>query len=233
MESRDAVQNPEKVSESSVGKKAEFPTDPEKRFASVISSIGNHAGKQITFLSIPSIPGAIITPRELHNAFLENSGRVWKTHGSVQDSHARRSLIPIGMVAEEIVMRDGSDTELVGFIQTEAGRTYGDPVSKFLLKYAATHDISFEKILGVTSSSTDSRAPYNRARVLEYLSQRKNDSNIRIVDVQKSLRISDDTTVREAMDLLQEEGLLMFESVDPEKTQGKFTYTLNPNFTGI
>ncbi len=213
-------------------KKTEFPTDPEKRFEAIISSIGNNAGKQITFLSIPSVPGANITRWELHTAFVENSGGVWRTTSSLQRDHARRSLIPIGMVAEESVIRDGSNTEIVGFTKTEAGREYGDPISKFLLKYASEHNISLEKILGTTGSNQDSRAPYNRARILEYLSERKDDPHIRIVDISDFLECKNPALVTNSLRELQEEGLVIFDSVDQENTKGKYMYTLTPVFEG-
>ncbi len=220
------------INHTKIEKRAEFPTDPEKRLEAIISSIGNHAGKQITFLSIPSTPGVIVTPWELHTAFVENSGRVWRTSGNVQRDHAQSSLIPIGMVAEEAVKRDGRNSELVGFTKTEAGREYGDPISKFLLKYASEHNISLDKIFGSTGSNQDSRAPYNRARILEYLSERKDESLIRIVDLAEFLGNKKGNIVADTLRALQEAGLVIFDSVDSENAKGKFTYTLNPGFIG-
>ncbi len=220
------------VNHPKIEKKAEFPTDPEKRFEAIISSIGNHAGKQITFLSIPSTPGVIVTPGELHTAFVENSGGVWRTGRTIQKSHAQRALIPIGMVAEEAVIRDGHNTELVGFTKTEAGREYGDPVSKFLLKYASEHNISLEKIFGVTGSNAESRAPFNRARILEYLSERKDDPRIRMVDLTKLLGVKRTGESTKSLIALQEAGLVIFDSVDTENAKGKYMYKLNPEFDG-
>ncbi len=220
------------INHTKIEKRAEFPTDPEKRFEAIISSIGNHAGKQITFLSIPSTPGVIVTPWELHTAFVENSGGVWRTSKSVQKAHAQHSLIPIGMVAEESVIRDGSNTELVGFTKTEAGREYGDPIAKFLLKYASEHNISLERIFGNTLSPVNSRAPYNRARILEYLSERKDDPHIRMTDLSELLGIKGTNLIARSLKALQEEGLVIFDSVDFEKLKGKFVYKLNPDFEG-
>ncbi len=215
-----------------IEKRAEFPTDPEKRFEAIISSIGNHAGKQATFLSIPSFPGANITPDELHTAFVENSGGVWRTHHSLQKAHTQASLIPIGMVAEESVIRDGHNTELVGFTKTEAGREYGDPISKFLLKYASEHNISLDQIFGFTGTNANSRAPYNRARILEYLSERKDDPHIRMADLAELLGLKSTSQIGGTLKALQEEGLVIFDSVDFENSEGKFICTLNPDFHG-
>ncbi len=211
----------------------EFPTDPEERFRQIISSVGNHAGKQITFLSIPSIPNVIITPQELHTAFVENSGYVWKTARTLQKLHARKSLVPIGMVAEEAVIRSGNDEQTVGFTQTEAGREYADPICKFLLMYAAQHSISLEKTLGTTSSPTTSRAPYNRARILEYLCARKDEPNTRIEDIAEELGISDNAVTFSLQELQNESGFVIYESVDPENSVGKFVYLLNPDYKEV
>lgn len=204
-------------------KKAEFPSDPEERYKAVISSIGNHAGKQITFLSISSIPGTITTPPEMHSAFLENSQGVWKTGGGVQKDHASSSLAPIGMVAKEVGIRNGSNREVVGYTQTEAGRKYGDPIAKFLLKYAAEHNISLQSIFGATGS-TENRTPYYRSLILEYLSQAKDNKTIRIADIQKALSHKyDEVSVKSSLGELQKAGLLIFDTVNKE-TMERFLY---------
>lgn len=225
------INNP-KIETPLVAGKHEFPSDPEDRYEAILSSITNHAGKQITLLSIPSIPGTIITGKELHRAFLQNSGGVWKTADRIQTEHAKKSLIPIGMVAEEVGFKKGLQEETVGFTQTQAGKEYGDPIAKFLLKYAADNNLSLEKIFGTTLSKTESRAPYNRARILEYLAERKNDSGIRIVDITGIFGFSDNV-VSAALTSLQEEGLVMFDSVSAESSKVKFNYSVNPDFNQV
>ncbi len=210
----------------------EFPTDPEERFATILSSVGNNAGKQITFLSIPSVSGTIITPWELHTAFIANSNSVWKRGSDVSQAHTEHSLIPIGMVAKKEGFKSGMQEVAVGFIQTEAGKKYGDPIAKYLLKYASEHNLSLEKILGTTASRTGSRAPYNRARVLEYLVGRKDATSIKIAQIAKDLGFQDPTTISESLTFLQNEGLVVYDSVNTENTKGKFTFSLNPEFKG-
>ncbi len=220
------------VEQDEITRLSEFPADPEERYAAILSSIANHAGKQITFLSIPNIPGTIISSGDLHRTFVHNSDGAWKTARAVQRGHAKRSLIPIGMVAEDVGYHTGFQEKSVGFTQTQAGREYGDPISKFLLKYAAENNIAFEKILGSTISKTDSRAPYNRARILEYLAKRKNDSDIRIVDIIDFLE-SPANVAPYALSALQDEGLVLFDSVSPDNSKMKINYSINPDFHDI
>ena len=211
----------------------EFPTEPDERYAAILSSLANRAGKQITFLSIPNIPNTIITPWELHKEFLENSGHVWKTNERLQMGYTQNSLISIGMVAEEVGFKNGIQESTVGFTQTEAGKKYGDPIARFLLKYASEHDISLEQVFGPTHSRTDSRAPYNRARVLEFLYNNKTENKIRIADIKKGLGLPGDSyMVTHALRPLEESGFAIFESVNIEKTANQFSYSVNPDFQG-
>lgn len=225
------INNP-KIETPPVAEKHEFPSDPKERYEAILSSIANHAGKQITLLSIPSIPGTFITGKELHRAFLQNSGGVWKTADRVQTEHVKKSLIPIGMIAEEVGFKKGLQEEAVGFTQTRAGKEYGAPIAKFLLKYATDNNLSLEKVFGTTLSKTDSRAPYNRARLLEYLAERRNDSGIRMVDITSIFGFSDNV-VSAALTSLQEEGLVLFDSVSAENSKVKFNYSVNPDFKDI
>lgn len=212
-----------------VEKRSEFPTKPEERYSIILSSLANSAAKQITFLSISNIPGTITTAWELHQIFTKNSEGVWKTSDTLQRGHARSSLIPIGMVAEEVGFRNGAIQKAVGFTQTEAGKKYGEPIAKFLLKNAAENTLSFEKIFGSTVSASESRAPYNRALILEYLSRQKGDIEIRIVDIEKETGIPKNV-VADSISFLQENGLVVAESFELATNKDQFTYVPNPEY---
>ncbi len=92
----------------------EFPKDPEERFKVVISAIGNNAAKQITFLSIPGLSGSVITPSELHKEFVKNSSGVWNTSESAQAFHAKKTLIPFGLVERAKITKNDGTKEVTG-----------------------------------------------------------------------------------------------------------------------
>ena len=76
------------------------------------------------------------------------------------------TFAPIGLIVQDIMGR-GLNYSQRYFTLTQAGETYGQPAAAFSLKYAVDHNTSLFNLLGSTQSGGDSRAPYNRARLVE------------------------------------------------------------------
>jgi len=95
------------------------------------------------------------------------------------------------------------------FQLSEQGAKYGQPIAAFSLRYAVEHNLSLYQLLGQTQSSGDSRAPYNRARILEVVSEGHN----RIVDLTQGLGLVIED-VRQHLNHLQRLGMLSFDSLN-------------------
>jgi DNA-binding MarR family transcriptional regulator len=218
----DSPEKPERI-------EYDFPTDPEERFAAVMSSIGNGAQKCVTLLELSQTRG-ILTSTELRNAFLKDTQGIWRVSKSVPSLYMRNTLIPIGFVAEEVVMRSQVGEYTVGFSLTDSGRKYGVPIAKFLTRESSKFTFSLSQVFGATSSNGETRAPYTRAQILEELFRSSNMS-IRFIDLAKILRVSP-TIISKGLKVLEKFGFVVQDSVDIENTKGKFLYSFNTLFEG-
>lgn len=96
------------------------------------------------------------------------------------------------------------------FSVSTAGKRFGQPVAAFSLRYAVDHDMSLYNFLGPVSSTGDSRAPYNRARIIETLSR----GNKSVHELAEELGLSS-SDVCNHLRRMQQLGLLVFDSIHP------------------
>lgn len=203
-------------------KEGEFPTDPEKRFEAVFAAIGNSEAKCLTLLCLSD---TLVTKQELWRRFNELSENAWVASRSVQATYCRASLIPIGLVAEESFVRQGTSNLAVGFRLTEMGKKYGVPVAAFLLEKSVGLLASLDEIFGKTGSSSFVRSVVTRTKILEYLYEQT--TTVRRNDIADSLGMLKES-VSGHLKKLNEIGLVDYASVNFEK-KGHVTYKLDDN----
>ncbi len=207
----------------------EFPISPEERFDAVISSLQTPP-KQILMLLLRDYPQ---TAWELGLDFKDaiREQIEWqtpdRTHLNRSLNYCQKTLIPIGMVAEEAFFYSGEIArESVGFSATEAGQQYGKPIAAYLLTSAYQDAQSGRRYLwhalGPTGSSGPSRAPIVRSRLLFSLASQEGTTSS-IVGLTEELQISqiDSNTIGDNLHVLHKHGLVNLESVSGHK--GKWT----------
>ncbi len=84
-------------------------------------------------------------------------------------SYCRESLCDVGLLAEEWAIDEYGVQSLLGFGVTERGKKIGIPTALSVLWYESKTNQSLFSVLGHTSSSGETRAPLNRARILDYM----------------------------------------------------------------
>jgi hypothetical protein len=130
-----------------------FPADLEGRLNAILN-VTNLELKTITFLHLDSRAASRT----------ELKARVRRTTGqgiylpSNFECYCRKSLYPIGCVAEERVLEETDNTISSGYSLTEAGRKYGLPIAAFSLAYAVDNNQSLFSILGSTNSPRSRRS---------------------------------------------------------------------------
>jgi hypothetical protein len=200
--------------------KQEFPTNPEDRFEALFAAIGNSEAKMLTLLSLSR---QLITKGDLHGEFVRLSEGVWRTDNKLQANYCQYTLAPIGLVAEELFVRVGTQDKVVGFKITEAGYEYGVPIAAYLLSKSHELPHPFLTIFGPTSTSGGkTRSVTNRANILEYLDSQ--DEPVREVDVVNVLGIDQGKTGAR-LTHLSNLGLIEYSSVNSEE-RGKIKYFL-------
>jgi len=205
---------PEKrtTTEREIIRSEEFPKNPEERLAAILAGFANSETKAITLLLLEEGPK---TPSDLWQEFLDSTDRCWKLHHEAPKAYCTKSLVPIGMVAEELFMSMGVLEFTVGYTVTEAGKHYGQPIAAFLLKKAVEYKQSFYPIFGPTHSCGTSRAPFRRAKILEFIVQ--SPDPLRVIDIE-NLSFLKRNVVGRHLQALDEAGLIRYYSVDTEES---------------
>ncbi|RLJ06865.1 MAG: hypothetical protein DRP13_04705 [Candidatus Aenigmatarchaeota archaeon] len=137
------------------------------------------------------------------------TGGVWDINSTTFAAYCRRTFLPIGAVAEEMIIFDDRGKETTGWSLNEAGKKYAKPIARFCLKKANEYEISFYEIFGATQSPGDFRAPLNTAFVLKHL---LNKGESRLIDIEDLYGISC-RVVSPTFQRLKKAGLVEGESV--------------------
>jgi len=190
-----------------ISKPLTFPSDPEQRLDAILAGPLNTEPKQIVTLLLRNYP---LDAAQLRTEFAVATNGVWTPQAlqSYIRDYLLLSLYPIGFVSFPLISQDPADAVL-GHTITEAGRRYGQPLSAFALKLVNETGISLNQVLGNTSSSGESRGPYNRFRILESLLT----GDARIVDLCDKLNLYS-TAVTRHLDALQAMNLVEYDSVN-------------------
>lgn len=202
-------------------KATEFPKNLEERFNAVLNIINNE-NKAFTI-------GWLLDNNWRTKEDLERLAKGYvfplfkpPTAKSYQQ-YCDHTLIPIGAVAEEKIIIKGRTNPVSHYRLTEDGEKYAKPIAQFALKTAVDSGISMFEILGSSNSRGDTRAPYNRAKILLELQKQSSLSEIQIADI---LGMSQSTT-RDNLSALKGNGFLTYESI-PLKKSGWSVYEWVP-----
>lgn len=157
----------------------------------------------------------------IHSRFVDFSRGVWKSNRRIQVGYCRQTLVPIGMVAEADVLYLGAVEYVVGYRLSGAGEKYGLPIAAYLLQQSKSLPHSLNRIFGNTSTTRDTRAVINRARILEALVAKK--TEVRGTDIALELGLNR-ITVSNNLERLNRLGLVEYQAVDTEQV-GWASYT--------
>ena len=141
----------------------DFPENEEVRLEAVLNSVNSEL-KQAVVLALNGFPAS---PTDIWRR-IERQTTVQLPGIHVMGEYCNQSLVNIGLVASEEYNRlliPGLARKQ--FVISEAGSKYGQPLAAYSLKFAVDNNISLYSVLSSTHSKGDSRAPYNRVRVLE------------------------------------------------------------------
>ncbi len=190
----------------SIEKPKIFPTNHEQRLEAILSGVVNTEHKQILTLLLQDNPQSLV---QLKEDFVEATNSVWTPRRLTTyiESYLLLSLDSVGFVAHP-VLRDLN----IGVKATEAGKKYGQPLAAFALDIGRQIDFSFHQLLGSTCSHGDSRAPYNRFRILHFLL----DGDTRISELRGQLNLPHIDVVSH-LKTLKELGFVEFDSVGSEQ----------------
>lgn len=182
-----------------------FPSNPETRLKAVLSCMNSEL-KQATLLVIDKTPmtGTAIEKRLADLTDARLPPRAFYAYGV-------QTLCPAGFVIHEIFGK-GLRIRYNCFKLSNAGDKCGQPIAAFSLRYAVDHNLSLYHLLGPATAVGESRAPYNRARIMELLAE----GCSRIVDLEARMGL-DHTDINYHLNHLQRHGFVRFESLNPER----------------
>lgn len=136
--------------------------------------------------------------------------------------YCRWTFNPIGLVAEEKIIPQGWTTPVSHWRLTEDGKKY-KPLAALAIKTANEFGMSMYQVLGSTFSKTESRAPYNRAKILMELAE---EENLRAIDLKKEIGLNSREDIRSGILNLKNIGFVHYESISSEeKDWSKYKWT--------
>jgi DNA-binding MarR family transcriptional regulator len=185
----------------------DFPEHPEARLAAVLSCMNSEL-KQATLLVLDRYPG---TSTDISKRLATMANARLPTPGTFS-SYCTDTFVPMGFVVQERFRKRRPGFPKNYFAISGPGEKYGQPIAAFSLRYAVDHNLSLYELLGQTASSGDSRSPYNRARLVELVSE--GHSTIKDVRERLGLAIED---VRQHLHKLRKLHILTFDSLSFEK----------------
>ncbi len=191
-----------------------FPNNLEDRLA-IIANAVNTELKNVTLLHLDDVPKEA---PEIKARIRETIGRGYLPHVETFRAYGN-TLHDIALVAKKTITRDTGEIECIGYSLTEAGKTYGLPSAVLSLRYAVDNKISMFQILGSTISSGDSRAPYNRIKILGEL---RNSEELREIDLVEALDLNN-RAVNQHLGALAKIGFVKFDSIGA-KSKGKYKF---------
>lgn len=181
----------------------DFADNPEVRLEAVLGCMNGEL-KQTTLLVLDRSP---LTKGGIRRRLEDLTDAPLPVYSTYND-YCVQSHVPAGLVIHEVFGR-GLKLHHSAFRLTKAGVTYGQPIAAFSLRYAVDHNLSFYEFLGPATTAGESRAPYNRARILELIAEGHNE----IVNLEEALGL-DHTNVTYHLRHLQSLGFLCYRSLD-------------------
>jgi len=185
----------------------DFPEHPEARLAAVLSCMNSEL-KQATLLVLDRYPG---TSTDISKRLAGIANATLPTPGTFS-AYCTDTFVPMGFVVQERFRKRRPGFPMNYFAISGPGEKYGQPIAAFSLRYAVDHNISLYELLGQTASPGESRSPYNRARLVELVSE----GHSTIKDVRECLGLAIED-VRQHLRKLEKLALLTFDTLSFEK----------------
>lgn len=187
-----------------------FPRGNEKRLETLLPAAFNRTTKNALLLLLgekPQSTGVLV------GSFLGVLGDTWSPRmpRSLCRQYVNDSLAPAGLVARKVISENGE--EALGHVLTGHGEMLGQPLSAYSFDFESRHNITTFEILGSATSWGDSRAPYNRFRILEEVLQ---SDSLSIHDISQAIDV-DESVVSKHLHALRAAGTIEFDSVSTEE----------------
>lgn len=182
-----------------------FPEDLEGRLNSILNVVNTEL-KTATILHLDDVPAE---GKKIRRRLKQNIGRNYLPQGRTFNNYCHATLLPIGMIAEEVTIQEDAENVVVGYRLTEAGKKYGLPIAAFTLDWVYMHDQSLFEILGPTGSKGKSRSPENRIKILEELGK---GNALREADLVRIIWNSKKGSLTSHLNQLKKTGLIQFDS---------------------
>jgi DNA-binding Lrp family transcriptional regulator len=183
----------------------DFPQNPEARLETILRCMNGEI-KQAILLVVDKEP---LTGTGIGKRLSELTSSTLPGRGTFRD-YCIQTLTPAGLLVHELFGK-GWGARYGCFSLSKAGERYGQPVAAFSLKYAVDHNLSLYDLFGPTFSAGDSRAPYNRARIIELLAE----GCRRTVELEERLGLPH-TDINYHLKHLQARGFVRFRSLRSE-----------------
>jgi len=180
----------------------DFPEHPEARLETLLRCMNGEI-KQALLLVVDHDP---MTGTGIRNCLAELTRSFLPGQATFRD-YCVQTLAPAGLLTHQLFGNDWG-TKYSCFSLSKAGEKYGQPVAAFSLKYAVDHNLSLYDLFGPTSSPGNSRAPHNRARIIELLAE----GCSQVVELEERVGLSH-TDINYHLKRLQARGLVRFDSL--------------------
>lgn len=181
----------------------EFPKDPELRLQAALNSVNSEL-KQAILLTIGDVPR---TYNEIYKDLSRLSHARLPTAQAIR-SHLVDTLVPSGFIDLERLTHHGRTTRTY-FQLSNAGREFGVAIAAFSLRYAVDQNMSLRDLLGQAGSGGESKSPYNRFRIIEFVSR----GPCQIVELTQQLQLQIED-VRQHLEKLAALEVLEYNSLD-------------------
>lgn len=181
---------------------------PDLEIGNLLAAIGNHEAKAILLVSMQA--GRIYTRADLGRLLRQiqdNNG--WNLEPTVLLSYCQYSLVPIGLVAQEVI---DPDMNTFGFVKTSYGSEYGDALAGSLLAFSERHPLySLRQVFASThvprhtkdtidnEQDQSIRATHQRIKILRALTTE--DLPISIRGLEMTTRISSNVITNHLLEL--------------------------------
>lgn len=168
----------------------EFTREEWERAGRVFSGLNNGV-KAALFLAIAqeTIPGTYMPVEDIVDRFegvFGGTELLTAFGGNTKKNviqYCQDSLCGVGLLATEY----GLEEQLIGFGVTHEGLDYGIPVAMQTVWFENKTNQPLYPILGRTSTSGETRPPFNRSRILDFLA--RHPYGLRDIDLENALRL--------------------------------------------
>jgi DNA-binding HxlR family transcriptional regulator len=196
----------------------------DEEFADLLGSIGNHHGKLLLLSAMK--PNQAYSVTKLHALYRDIQGedKGWVPARLIPQSYCRDSLVPAGVIAEEIIE---TEPPQVSYKITEKGTDLGLSLAGTLLDFADRYDFPIMKAFGTTHNSySGSRPSLLRWQILQAIATQPLDYTMNANEFAVSIDRPDmSESINATLRGMQDSGLFTYE--DQPTTATRQIYALD------